>query len=406
MQSLLVIGAASQLLAACNTTSALHVQKAQAPTESASLRAADSVATFALDRIVNGIARRDPIFAFPGSPPTSRIYCNITYFGDENVSYANGKRYLGDWSSLFGEIFHEEMIQKGFRVEGDPKAVFSHARQVNQSEYLIGGRLKSMKGNFCQEHTFWNKRPTDLFSGELYVEVEWSVLDTLSKEIALTKTFNGFSKIPKPRRDGITRTFEQAFADTVEKLATDPQMVALAGNRDSNISQNGTQAGGDVSAKPAGVIRIGAAPRARNFAAAKVGQNVVTVRIGRSHGSGFFVGRDGYVLTNSHVVGSARRVQLIMSDGSERPARVLNTDKKQDVALLKTDIKRPTSLAIEPGFPKVAETVYAIGSPAREGISSTVTKGIVSAKRVLRQGGPVLIQSDAAIPQAIAVDRC
>ena len=132
----------------------------------------------------------------------------------------------------------------------------------------------------------------------------------------------------------------------------------------------------------------------------------MTVRIGRSHGSGFFVGRDGYVLTNSHVVGSARRVQLIMSDGSERPARVLNTDKKQDVALLKTDIKRPTSLAIEPGFPKVAETVYAIGSPAREGISSTVTKGIVSAKRVLRQGGPVLIQSDAAIPQAIAVDRC
>ena len=108
------------------------------------------------------------------------------------------------------------MTQKGFRIEGDPKAVFSQASRVNQTEYLIGGRLKSMKGNFCQEHTFWNKRPTDLFSGELYVEVEWSVLDTLSKEVALTKTFNGYSKIPKPRRDGITRTFEQAFADTVE----------------------------------------------------------------------------------------------------------------------------------------------------------------------------------------------
>ena len=64
---------------------------------------------------------------------------------------------------------------------------------------------------------------------------------------------------------------------------------------------------------------------------------------------------------------------------------------------LKLTSNGPTSLAIEPGFPKVAETVYAIGSPAREGISSTVTKGIVSAKRVLRQGGPVLIQSDAAI---------
>lgn len=130
-----------------------------------------------------------------------------------------------------------------------------------------------MKGNFCQEHTFWNKRPTDLFSGELYVEVEWSVLDTLSKEVVLTKTFNGYSKIPKPRRDGITRTFEQAFADTVEKLATDPQMVALAGSRDSNISQNDAQAGDDISAKPAGVIRIASGPRARSFASANVRQN-------------------------------------------------------------------------------------------------------------------------------------
>ena len=106
-KAFLIASATSLLLSACNTTSALHVPKAPAPTESATLRAADSLDTFALDRIVNGIARRDPIFAFPGSPPTSGIYCKITYSGDENVSYANGKRYLGDWSSLVGEIFHE-----------------------------------------------------------------------------------------------------------------------------------------------------------------------------------------------------------------------------------------------------------------------------------------------------------
>ncbi len=77
----------------------------------------------------------------------------------------------------------------------------------------------------------------------------------------------------------------------------------------------------------------------------------MTVRIGRGHGPGFFVGRDGYALTNRHVVGSPRRVQLIMSDGSERPARVLDTDKKQDVVLLKAEINWPTRLAIEPTFP-------------------------------------------------------
>ncbi len=71
MQSLMVIGAASLLLAACNTTSALHAPKAQAPKESPTLRAVDSPATFALGRIAKGIARRDPNCAFPGSPPTS-----------------------------------------------------------------------------------------------------------------------------------------------------------------------------------------------------------------------------------------------------------------------------------------------------------------------------------------------
>jgi uncharacterized lipoprotein YajG len=71
MQSLLVIGAASLLLAACNTTSALRLPKAQAPKESPTLRTADSLATFALGRIANGIAQRDPIFTLPGSPSTS-----------------------------------------------------------------------------------------------------------------------------------------------------------------------------------------------------------------------------------------------------------------------------------------------------------------------------------------------
>jgi uncharacterized lipoprotein YajG len=71
MQSLLVIGAASLLLTACNTTAAMHVPKAKVQTDRADLRSTESVATFALDRVVNGIERRAQIFAFPASAPTS-----------------------------------------------------------------------------------------------------------------------------------------------------------------------------------------------------------------------------------------------------------------------------------------------------------------------------------------------
>jgi serine protease Do len=397
MQSLLVIGAASLLLTACNTTAAMHVPKAKVQTDRADLRSTESVATFALDRVVNGIERRAQIFAFPASAPTSGTLCNYRMSGDENVSYANGKRYLGNWSSLFGEIFHDEISQKGYRIEGDPKAVFSQARDVSQSEYLVGGRLNSMKGNFCQEHHWWDARPLDKFSGELYVEVTWSVLDTLTKKVVMTKTFNGYAKTQNPVREGISRTFEQAFADTVDKLATDPEMVALASRKESSIGQRAPQPNTKSGSASVPLVAIQPGPRSSSFAAASAARNVVTVRLGRGHGSGFFIGRDGYVLTNAHVVGNAGRVQLVMSNGAETPARVVRVDSERDVALLKADIKRTSALAINSRFPDVAETVYAIGSPTKEGMSSTVTKGIVSARRVLRKDGQEFIQSDASI---------
>jgi serine protease Do len=355
------------------------------------------VATFSLDRVVNGIERRAQIFAFPASATTSGMLCNYRMSGDENVSYANGKRYLGNWSSLFGEIFQDRMTQKGYRIAGDPKAVFSQARDASQSEYLVGGRLNSMKGNFCQEHHWWDARPLNKFSGELYVEVTWSVLDTLTEEVVMTKTFNGYAKTQNPVREGISRTFEQAFADTVDKLATDPDMVALASRKQSAIGQRTPKPSTENASTSASLVSIQAGPQSSSFAAAGAPRNVVTIRVGRGHGSGFFIGRDGYVLANAHVVGNAGRVQLVMSNGVETQARVVRIDKEYDAALLKADGKHNSALAINSNFPKVAETVYAIGSPAEEGMSSTVTKGIVSAKRVLRKGGPTLIQSDAAI---------
>ena len=386
------------LLAACNTTAKMSVPKADEPVERGTLQSIDSVATFALDRVVSGIERRAQIFAFPASAPTSGTLCNHRMSGDENVTYGSGKRYLGNWSSLFGEIFHDEMEQKGYQIEGDPKAIFSEARDVNQAEYLVGGRLNKMSGNFCHAHHWWDGRPLDKFSGEIYVEVTWSVLNTLTKEVVLTKTFNGYAKIKNPVRDGIALTFEQAFTDTVDKLATTPGMIALATRKNAEL---GNQLVPLPGAKSLGSntdgIEVQFGPRLPSFQPEIAKRNVVTVRIGRGHGSGFFVGRDGYALTNAHVVGKAGRVQLLLNDGSEVPAAVVKTNKKRDVALLKADIKRETAFAVDLQFPAVAGTVYAIGSPTLERMSSTITKGIVSAKRTLRDGGPVYIQSDVAI---------
>ena len=97
-----------------------------------------------------------------------------------------------------------------------------------------------------------------------------------------------------------------------------------------------------------------------------------------SLGSGFIISDDGYVLTNSHVVKNADKVVVRLSDRREYVAKVVGTDSRSDIALLKIDAKNLPSVRI--GRSKdieVGEWVLAIGSPF--GFDHSVTAGIVSA---------------------------
>ncbi len=118
----------------------------------------------------------------------------------------------------------------------------------------------------------------------------------------------------------------------------------------------------------------------------------------RSLGSGFIISADGYVLTSAHVVENADEIVVRMTDRREMLAKVIGTDKRSDVALLKVDAMDLPYL--KPGNPddlKVGEWVLAIGSPF--GFENTATAGIVSAKgRSLPNENYIpFIQSDVAI---------
>jgi serine protease Do len=115
-------------------------------------------------------------------------------------------------------------------------------------------------------------------------------------------------------------------------------------------------------------------------------------------GSGFIVSGDGYILTNAHVVADATVVTVRLTDKREFKAKVIGTDKRTDVALLKVDATGlPTVKLGDASRVKVGEWVMAVGSPF--GFDSTVTAGIVSAKsRNLPDETLVpFIQTDVAI---------
>jgi len=96
-------------------------------------------------------------------------------------------------------------------------------------------------------------------------------------------------------------------------------------------------------------------------------------------GSGFILSADGYVLTNAHVVDDASEVSVKLTDKREFKAKVIGTDKRTDVALLKIDATGLPKVTIgDPDKLKVGEWVAAIGKPF--GLENTITAGIVSAK--------------------------
>ncbi|MDE3009968.1 MAG: DegQ family serine endoprotease [Pseudomonadota bacterium] len=118
----------------------------------------------------------------------------------------------------------------------------------------------------------------------------------------------------------------------------------------------------------------------------------------RSLGSGFIVSNDGYIMTNAHVVANADEVVVRLTDKREFKAKVVGSDRRTDVALLKIKAEHLPAVSIgDPAHLKVGEWVIAIGSPF--GFDSTVTKGIVSAvgRSLPDENYTPFIQTDAAV---------
>ena len=118
----------------------------------------------------------------------------------------------------------------------------------------------------------------------------------------------------------------------------------------------------------------------------------------RGLGSGFIVSADGYVITNAHVIDDAEEVTVRLTDRREFVAKVVGSDKRTDIALLKIDAKNLPALDInaKPALKK-GEWVIAIGSPF--GFENSVSAGVVSGiQRALPSGQMVpFIQTDVAV---------
>jgi serine protease Do len=189
-----------------------------------------------------------------------------------------------------------------------------------------------------------------------------------------------------------------SFADVVEKVKPAVVSVRVKANMMANRSDDGDEAFGLPDFPPG-------SPMERffhRFQDGRGGQGYEFRRGPRrnaeAQGSGFFISADGYVVTNNHVVDHASEVQVTMDDGRTLDAKIVGTDPKTDLAVLK--VKEGGNFPYVPfaaKTPRVGDWVVAIGNPF--GLGGTVTAGIVSARGRDIGAGPYddFLQIDAPV---------
>jgi len=127
-------------------------------------------------------------------------------------------------------------------------------------------------------------------------------------------------------------------------------------------------------------------------------KSVVTVKLPKGHGSGCLISEDGYIITNSHVVSDTNVFTVIFQNGDKHIGRLIRSNPLYDLALIKVDTvparTKPLQLGTDDNW-SIGTDVYAIGTPSDVDLSQTLTRGIVSATRVI--GDIKYIQSDASI---------
>jgi len=284
-----------------------------------------------------------------------------------------------DWeldSARLASVFREEAGEAGFAAKASTN-LFDTGPTAER--YQIAALITGMDGRFCASDS-----PPPRFTGRLRMTVEWQLFDNLSRQVVkkIETTAGGEEKRLLP--EGIERTFYEAFRQSTRALLASQEFRAAL-----------TAAGPTPTAAPArSALTYRSVPVAKR-PIASAGEAVAAIFASDSLGSGFLISTEGYLLTNSHVVGTAKYVKVRWSDGRETVGEVIRADPRRDIAVVKADPGGRAPLALRPTAASLGEAVYAIGTPLDPKFQGSVTKGIVSATRVYE--GLPYIQSDVTV---------
>jgi S1-C subfamily serine protease len=288
----------------------------------------------------------------------------------------------------FRGIFNFDLKRAGFLPVGEASALFSNELANEPTDLEIGGEIESVRLDVCFPHAdpYDNASTLGASKGTIEVSIRWEVFSRSERKVlAHLRTTGGFD-LDKAEPNGLSRLWNAAFSQNVHALMDSREFRAVVLTTEPAAPKSGQ------AIRTTATLTL-TRPPTKLTAADSIG-SVVTVFAGDGFGSGFVLG-DGYILTNYHVTGNVGTVRIRWPDGLEFAGEVVRSDKRRDVALIKTDTRGRPVLGLRTGPVQPGEVVLAIGTPLDPKFQSTMTRGVVSALRTF--GGFAYIQSDVMV---------
>lgn len=283
-------------------------------------------------------------------------------------------------SDQFKVIASETMEEYGFSVLGGDNLLFGDDESA-QATYQIGGTIQDLRYNTYGFLAGDN--------AEGWMKVEWQLNNALQDQVVFTDTTTGAAEHDDAGTGAAS--LKEAFRVALTNLLANEEFASLVRAPGDSL-QTGQAA---ATTRRMTACR---SPVATNLPqeTEDAFQAAPLVRVGDSHGSGVVISPAGYLLTAAHVVSGVERARVRFRSGLELGAEVIARDPPQDIALLKLPGSGHGCLPLSDASPApVGSDVFAIGAPASEDLSFSLSRGVVSGHREM--DGYSFLQTDASL---------
>jgi len=301
------------------------------------------------------------------------------------VTTASGEREKQDVTA-YAPSFKAELERAGYKpVTPGEENLFDP--QASSSDYQAAAVISDVRVDACMSRggLFADRGSV---RGDSSMKIDWQIYSPIKKQIVARVSTSGTAHLDNSIQGGYQRLLVEAFASNVRELAQN------ASFREALNAPKALTAGFVVPGQQSKISLSGSLKAPARRIEDAVG-SVVMLANGIGTGSGVLISDDGYVLTNAHVVGDEKTLRVRWSDKIETLGEVIRVAKDRDVALVKTNPRERTPLAIKRGAVSPGQRVYAIGTPLDKAFQSSVSSGVVSGSRII--DGLRYIQSDTSV---------